>query len=38
MILSLTARATIQGDADLRIHNDIAPRNRIVLAGRGGSV
>jgi hypothetical protein len=38
MILSLTARATIQGDADLRIRNDIAPRNRIVLAGRGGSV
>jgi hypothetical protein len=27
---------TVEGNADLRIHSDIAPRDRIVLEGRGG--
>jgi hypothetical protein len=36
LILSINARVTVEGNADLRIHSDIAPRDRIVLEGRGG--
>jgi len=38
LILAIDQRATIEGNADLRIHNDIAPRARLTLEGRGGQV